>query len=29
MNSTASLDQMQQLKLLGMYHAYHSQLELP
>ncbi len=29
MNSTASLDQMQQLKLLGMHHAYHSQLELP
>jgi DNA replication protein DnaC len=29
MNTTASLDQMQQLKLLGMHHAYHSQLELP
>ena len=29
MNTNASLDQMQQLKLLGMNHAYHSQLELP
>ncbi len=28
MNTTASLDQMQQLKMLGMYHAYHSPLEL-
>jgi len=29
MNTTASLDQMQQLRLLGMHQAYHSQLELP
>lgn len=29
MNTTSSLDQMQQLKLLGMHHAYQSQLELP
>jgi len=29
MNTTTSLDQMQQLKLLGMHQTYHSQLELP
>jgi DNA replication protein DnaC len=29
MNTTTSLDQMQQLKLLGMHQAYRSQLELP
>jgi DNA replication protein DnaC len=29
MNTTATLDQMQQLRLIGMYQAYHSQLELP
>src|ERR671923_987688 len=29
MNTTHSLQQMQQLRLQGMYHAYRSQLELP
>ena len=29
MNTTASLDQMQQLRLLGMHQAYRNQLELP
>ncbi len=29
MNTTETLQQMQQLRLLGMYHAYHSQIELP
>lgn len=29
MNTTQTLEQMQQLRLLGMLHAYHSQLELP
>jgi len=29
MNTTQTLEQMQQLRLQGMYHAYHSQLELP
>ena len=29
MNTTETLHQMQQLRLQGMYHAYHSQLELP
>lgn len=29
MNTTQTLEQMQQLRLLGMHHAYHSQLELP
>lgn len=29
MNTTQTLDQMQQLRLQGMYHAYRSQLELP
>lgn len=29
MNTTQTLQQMQQLRLAGMYHAYHSQLELP
>ena len=29
MNTTQTLQQMQQLRLQGMYHAYHSQLELP
>lgn len=28
MNTTQTLQQMQQLRLQGMYHAYHSQLEL-
>jgi DNA replication protein DnaC len=29
MNTTQTLEQMQQLRLQGMYHAYKSQLELP
>jgi DNA replication protein DnaC len=29
MNTTQTLEQMQQLRLSGMHHAYHSQLELP
>ena len=29
MNTTHTLQQMQQLRLQGMHHAYHSQLELP
>jgi DNA replication protein DnaC len=29
MNTTQTLEQMQQLRLEGMYRAYHSQLELP
>jgi DNA replication protein DnaC len=29
MNTTETLQQMQQLRLQGMYRAYHSQLELP
>jgi DNA replication protein DnaC len=29
MNTTETLEQMQQLRLQGMYHAYKSQLELP
>lgn len=29
MNTTQTLDQMQQLRLSGMHHAYRSQLELP
>lgn len=29
MNTTQTLQQMQQLRLQGMYHAYRSQLELP
>jgi len=29
MNTTETLQQMQQLRLQGMYHAYRSQLELP
>jgi len=29
MNTTQTLEQMQQLRLQGMYRAYHSQLELP
>jgi len=29
MNTTQTLEQMKQLRLHGMYHAYHSQLELP
>lgn len=29
MNTTQTLDQMQQLRLTGMHHAYRSQLELP
>lgn len=29
MNTTETLHQMHQLRLQGMYHAYHSQLELP
>ena len=29
MNTTQTLEQMQQLRLQGMYHAYRSQLELP
>ena len=29
MNTTQTLQQMQQLRLHGMYHSYHSQLELP
>lgn len=29
MNTTHTLHQMQQLRLQGMHHAYHSQLELP
>lgn len=29
MNTTQTLEQLQQLKLRGMYQAYHSQLELP
>jgi DNA replication protein DnaC len=29
MNTTQTLEQLQQLKLQGMYHAYRSQLELP
>lgn len=29
MNTTQTLQQMQQLRLAGMYRAYHSQLELP
>lgn len=29
MNTTQTLEQMQQLRLAGMYRAYHSQLELP
>jgi DNA replication protein DnaC len=29
MNTTETLDQMRQLRLQGMYHAYRSQLELP
>ncbi len=29
MNTTQTLQQMQQLRLAGMYHAYRSQLELP
>lgn len=29
MNTTETLQQMQQLRLQGMYQAYHSQLELP
>lgn len=29
MNTTETLQQMQQLRLQGMYHAYHLQLELP
>ena len=29
MNTTQTLDQMQHLRLQGMYHAYRSQLELP
>jgi len=29
MNTTQTLEQMKQLKLQGMYHAYSSQLELP
>jgi DNA replication protein DnaC len=29
MNTTQTLEQMKHLRLHGMYHAYHSQLELP
>jgi hypothetical protein len=29
MNSTQTLAQLQQLRLMGMHHAYQSQLELP
>lgn len=29
MNTTQTLQQMQQLRLQGMHHAYRSQLELP
>ena len=29
MNTTQTLEQMKQLRLQGMYHAYRSQLELP
>ena len=29
MNTTQTLEQMQQLRLQGMYQAYRSQLELP
>lgn len=29
MNTTQTLQQMQQLRLQGIYRAYHSQLELP
>jgi len=29
MNTTHTLEQMQQLRLHGMYHSYKSQLELP
>lgn len=29
MNTTQTLEQMQQLRLHGMHHAYRSQLELP
>ncbi len=29
MNTTQTLEQMQQLRLAGMYHSYRSQLELP
>lgn len=29
MNTTETLQQMQQLRLQGMYRAYHSQMELP
>ena len=29
MNTTQTLEQMKQLRLQGMYHAYQSQLELP
>src|SRR5436190_8140784 len=29
MNTTQTLEQMQQLRLQGMYHAYQSQLDLP
>src|SRR5215213_4466347 len=29
MNTTQTLEQMKQLRLSGMYHAYKSQLELP
>src|SRR5882672_8536914 len=29
MNTTQTLEQMKQMRLQGMHHAYHSQLELP
>ena len=29
MNTTETLQQMQHLRLQGMYHAYRSQIELP
>ncbi|MDP1810838.1 MAG: ATP-binding protein [Sediminibacterium sp.] len=29
MNTTQTLEQMQQLRLQGMYHAYKTQMELP